>query len=120
MMCRSILLLISLSFTGYLFAQTDTAEKWDIIRCVDYALKNNISIRQTDLQSRFSALTYTQSKAERLPSLNFSGSMGYRFGRSENPTTGVLEDNNFFNTGMQLQSQVNLFNWFSQKKHDRG
>src|SRR5687767_14672371 len=91
------------------------AEKWDIMRCVEYALQNNISVKQTDLLSRFSALTYQQNKAGQLPTLNFNGSIGYRLGRSENPTTGVLEDNNFLNSGMQLQSQVTLFNWFAIK-----
>ena len=90
-------------------------EKWDIIRCVDHAIKNNISVRQADLQSRFSALTFQQSKASQLPTLNFSSSVGYRLGRSENPTTGVLEDNNLFNVGMQLQTGVTIFNWFSRK-----
>ncbi|MFM2137942.1 MAG: hypothetical protein RJA57_249 [Bacteroidota bacterium] len=88
-------------------------EKWSIIRCVDHALKNNISVRQSDLQTRFSALTYTQSKSSQLPSLTYGLSSGYRLGRSENPTTGVLEDNNFLSVGMQLQSGVTLFNWFS-------
>lgn len=82
---------------------------------MEYALENNISVKQTDLLARFSELSFIQSKAARFPSLNFQGSVGYRFGRSENPTTGVLEDNNFLNAGMQLQSQVTLFNWFSQK-----
>src|SRR5687767_12742188 len=91
------------------------AEKWDIMRCVEYALQNNISVKQTDLLSRFSALTYQQNKAGQLPTLNFNGSIGYRLGRSENPTTGVLEDNNFLNSGMQMQSQVTLFNWFAIK-----
>lgn len=88
-------------------------EKWDLRRCVEYALTNNISVKQSDLQARFGELNLKQDKAAQIPSLNFSGSVGYRLGRSENPTTGVLEDNNFFNTGMQLQSQVTLFNWFS-------
>lgn len=91
-------------------------EKWDIVRCVEYALKNNISIRQADLDSRLGELDLKQNKAGQIPSLNFSGSVGYRLGRSENPTTGVLEDNNFLNTGMQLQSQVTLFNWFYQRR----
>src|SRR5688572_22180928 len=108
---RSLYLLI----TVFAFQSGITQEKWDLRKCVEYALANNISIKQTDLQSRFSELNLQQSKAGQLPSLNFNGSIGYRFGRSENPTTGVLEDNNFLNSGMQLQSQVNLFNWFSQK-----
>lgn len=98
-----------------IFTIASAQEKWNIVRCVDHALKNNISVRQTDLQSRFSELTYKQNKAGQLPTLNLNSSTGYRFGRSENPTTGVLDDANFFNIGMQLQSGVTLFNWFSRK-----
>ena len=78
-------------------------------------MKHNISVRQADLQTRFSALSLTQNKASQLPTLNYSASTGYRLGRSENPTTGVLEDNNFFNLSMQLQTGVTIFNWFSKK-----
>jgi len=106
---------IKLAFFLTLFHTAQGQEKWDLIRCVDHALKNNISVRQTDLQSRFSELTYQQSKASQLPTLNLNSSAGYRLGRSENPTTGVLEDNNFFNAGMQLQTGVTIFNWFSIK-----
>jgi len=117
-MIRVIKLLLLLHFVTAASGQPvpgNPADKWNIVRCVDYALKNNISVRQTDLQSRFSELSYKQDKASQLPTLNFSSSTGYRLGRSENPTTGVLEDNNFFNLGMQLQSGVTIFNWFSKK-----
>jgi len=108
---KRILLLIAICTGQLLQAQ----EKWDILRCVNHAQKNNISVRQADLQARLAKLSFDQSKAGQLPTLNFSGSTGYRLGRSENPTTGVLEDNNFFNIGMQVQSGVTLFNWFSKK-----
>ena len=93
----------------------DVNEKWDLRRSVEYALANNISVRQADLQARFSALSFKQNKASQFPSLNFQGGADYRLGRSENSTTGVFEDNNFINMGMQLQSQVTLFNWFTLK-----
>jgi len=96
-------------------ASAQPASKWNIVRCVDHAMKHNISVRQADLQTRFSALSLTQNKASQLPTLNYSASTGYRLGRSENPTTGVLEDNNFFNLSMQLQTGVTIFNWFSKK-----
>lgn len=106
---------LQLALALLLFSAANGQDKWDLRQCVDHAVKNNISVRQTDLQSRFSALTYTQSRSAQLPSFNYSGSVGYRLGRSENPTTGVLEDNNFLNIGMQLQSGVTVFNWFSRK-----
>lgn len=106
---------MKLALALLLFQAAGGQEKWDLRQCVDHAVKNNISVRQTDLQSRFSALTYQQSKSSQLPTLNYSGSVGYRLGRSENPTTGVLEDNNFLNFGMQLQTGVTVFNWFARK-----
>lgn len=106
---------IGLAILLLTFGTARGQEKWDIVRCVDHAIKNNISVRRADLQTRFSALTYQQSRSSLLPTLNFSSSVGYRLGRSENPTTGVLEDNTLFNLGMQLQAGVTIFNWFSKK-----
>lgn len=120
MTLRCIKLAVALFLTVNVFSQVNTgnpAEQWDLAKCVDFALKNNISVRQTDLQSRLSALTYQQNKASQLPTLNLSSSVGYRLGRSENPTTGVLEDNNFLNMGVQLQTGVTIFNWFSIKNN---
>jgi outer membrane protein len=90
-------------------------EKWNLLKCVQYAYENNISIKQADLQTRFSDITYKQSKSSQYPSLNFQNSTGYRFGRSENPATGVLEDNNFLSSSFSLQSGVTLFNWFVKR-----
>ncbi|MBD0333620.1 MAG: TolC family protein [Chitinophagaceae bacterium] len=90
-------------------------EKWDLKRCVDYALANNISVKQADLQTRFSALQLEQNKLSQYPNLSFQGNLGYRFGLSENPTTGIFESRNFLNAGMNLVSRLTLFNWFSKK-----
>ena len=94
---------------------TKAQDKWDLRKCVEYAITNNISVKQTDLQTRFSALTYQQSKMAQYPTLNFQGSTGLRLGRSENPATGILQDNNFLNAGLSLQSGATLFNWFVKK-----
>ena len=110
-MIKYIRLFLCLLPASGLFAQ----EKWDLRKCVEYALQNNISVKQADLQSRFSALNLKQSKASTLPSFNFGSSAGNSFGLSNNPATGILENSSFFNVGSQLQSQVTLFNWFSKK-----
>ena len=90
-------------------------DKWSLRQCVEYAIQNNISIRQADLQSRFSALQLNQNKLEQYPTLGLQGNTGYRFGRTENPTTGTLEDNNFLSTGFNLTTGVTLFNWYAVK-----
>ncbi len=98
-----------------LFQSVAAQEKWDLRKCVDYALANNISVKGQDITARIAELTYKQSNADRIPSLNFGGNAGFRFGLAENPTTGVFENNNIFSSGVGLQSQVTLFNWFTQK-----
>lgn len=103
--------LIAILFVTYASAQ----EKWNLVKCVQYAIENNISVRQSDLQSRFSELTYNQGKQAQWPSLNFSNNYSFRLGRAENPSTGILEDNNIFNISLGLSSQVDIFNWFSKR-----
>ena len=60
-------------------------EKWDLQQCVLYALNNNISVKQADVQSRLTALQVKLNEAGQIPNVGFSTSAGYNFGRSINP-----------------------------------
>src|SRR4029079_12337263 len=111
-MNRKIFCLLIFVISGiFAFAQ----DKWSLERCVTYAIANNISGKQADVQARITALTVKLNQAGLYPNLNFSSSAGYNFGRSINPATNQFgTDRTFFNN-FQLQSGVNLFNWFSQR-----
>lgn len=110
-MKRPVICLWFLSVSFFIQAQ----EKWDLRKCVDYAIANNISVKQADLQSRFSKLALTQGRLSQYPNLDFQTNTGFRFGRSDNPTTGILENKNFLSASFNLSSSVTLFNWFSKK-----
>lgn len=104
------------SLIAILFVTAAPAQdKWDLRRCVEYAINNNISVRQADLQTRFSELTFQQGKQTQWPSFSFSNSYSFRLGRAENPSTGILENNNIFNINFGMNSQVSIFNWFSKQ-----
>jgi outer membrane protein len=90
-------------------------DKWDLRRCVEYALANNISVKQADVQARLEELTLKQSKMAQLPTLNFSGNGGYSSGRNQDPTSFGLITEGYFSNSFNLQSGVDLFNWFSQR-----
>lgn len=90
-------------------------EKWDLLRCVNYAMDNNITVRQTDLQSKTAALQLKQSRLGQIPSLNFSGGPGYNSGRNQDPTTFSLITQSYLSANMQLQSSAEIFNWFSKR-----
>ncbi len=86
---------------------------WDLQRCVEYALSNNISIKQTDIQARMAEVNFKQSQQSRIPTLGLNGNMGYSSGRNQDPTTFDLITQGFWTSGYTLQSSVSLFNWFS-------
>lgn len=90
-------------------------EKWDLKKCVQYAMDNNISIKQTAIQADLAGITYKQSKLSQIPTAGFSNNDGYRFGKSQNPSTGILENQNYFSIGLNFQSSVEIFNWYSKK-----
>jgi outer membrane protein len=90
-------------------------DKWDLRRCVEYAIANNISVKQADIQARVSALSVRLHQAGMYPNLNFSSSAGYNFGRSINPATNQFQNDQVIFNNYQLQSNVTLFNWFSQR-----
>lgn len=106
--CLSIIFLLAANFCR-------SQDKWDLQRCVSYALANNISVKQADIQARIASLQVKLNEAGRIPSANLSANGGYNFGRSINPATNAFENRRIFFSGFSLQSSVNLFNWFSQR-----
>ncbi|CAN5775964.1 TolC family protein [soil metagenome] len=110
---RKFLLTITI---GWLFTVNGFGqEKWDLRRCVDYALANNISVQQSKVQERLSELVYLQSKDGRWPTANIQGSGGEQFGRSVDPTTNLFTTQAISFVNLGLQSGVTLFNFFSIK-----
>jgi outer membrane protein len=80
---------------------------------VDYALANNISIKQADIQARIAKLTLGQSKLSQIPTLGFGTGLGINSGRSQNPTNYTLQTNTYLYNNFGLQTSVTLFNGFN-------
>lgn len=107
------LLMAFMAVPVLIFAQQN--DTWDLLRCVQYALDNNISVKQSDVQARMDALTLKQSKASQVPTLNFNTQGGYNFGRSVDPTTNQFTTNRVLFQSYSLQTGVTLFNFFRLK-----
>lgn len=90
-------------------------QKWNLLKCVEYAMANNITIKQTELQTKNAELVLRQSSMSQYPSLNFNGGPGFNSGRNQDPTSFSLITQSFVSASMQLQSSATIFNWFSQK-----
>jgi len=95
-------------------------DKWDLKRSVEYALENNISVKQQDIQARLAALVHYQSQFGRYPSANVGTSFGLNTGRSIDRTTNQFTTESIFYTGINFQTGVDLFNFFSKKNTIEG
>lgn len=101
-----------------LFANTvavKAQDTWTLQRSVDYALTNNIQIRQQDVQKRLAALTLQQSRLAQIPSLGAGLSAGYGSGRNIDPYTNAIITQSYFTTSAGINANSNLFNWFAQR-----
>ncbi len=101
---------------GQNMAARKTAE-WSLQQCVDYAIKNNISIKQADVQARLAALQLQQAKLYQYPSVAFSTNIGPQFGRSIDPTTNAFSNTELLSQNYSLQGGVQLYNW-GRLKHN--
>ena len=111
MINRFLLLFLFLIPVTFSYSQ----EKWDLKKCVDYALENNISVKQADLQVRFAELDLHQNKMSQYPGVNFNSNLSYSAGRNQDPTSFSLITTGYVNNNYSLQTSVDLFNWFTKK-----
>ena len=72
---------------------------WTLQKCIDYALKNNIQIKQNILNVKLSEATLLQKKTDLFPALNGTISNSYNNGKRVDPFT------NSFIAGDWIQSQ---------------
>lgn len=88
-------------------------DKWDLRRCVDYAVANNISVKQADVQARLAKLTLEQSQWNQVPTLGLGTQLGLKSGNTQNPNTYALSTQTYTLNNYQAQSSVTAFNFFS-------
>lgn len=90
-------------------------DTWTLQRSVDYALANNISIKQQDVQRRYSALSLKQSQLAQIPTLGAGVQGTYGSGRNIDPYTNAIITQSYFNVGAGLNANVDIFNWFYRR-----
>lgn len=104
----------------FMCIRADAQDSWNLKRSVEYALANNISVKQADVQARIAALNLRQSKLLQIPTASASASSGINAGRSIDPTTNLFTNTQLFSTGFSLQSGMTIFNFFSLKHNIAG
>ncbi|MES2591345.1 MAG: TolC family protein [Bacteroidota bacterium] len=80
--------------------------------CIDYALKNNIQIKQSELNTELSQVNLDQSKANLLPSLNANASHSYNYGRTIDRFTNQFATQQVLSQNLSLSSDITVFSGF--------
>ncbi len=106
------LLLLFLIFTVKAKAQ-DTKE-WSLEECINYALDNNISVKQQDLNINYQEELLLQSKLGILPNFNGYVSHGYNWGQRIDPFTNEFATDRVRSNNLYLQGDLNLFSGLQQ------
>ena len=90
---------ITLAIAALFAAGTaNAAESWTLQRCIDYAIENNIQIRQSDIAAQNRDIDLNSARSNRLPGVSAGASQGWSFGRS------ITADNTYANTNTSSTS----------------
>lgn len=87
---------------------------WTLPQCIDYALENNLSIKQNDISVEQKEISLNTAENSRLPGVSGSAGQNFSFGR------GLTADNtyantNTTNTSFSVGADVPVFNGFRLK-----
>ncbi len=96
------------------FTSAQGQTTWSLQKCIDYALQNNIQIKQQALNSEYYNNQLNQAKSNRLPNLNAGFQNNMSFGRTIGPDNTYLDINSNSTSG-SLSTNVTIWNGFTLK-----
>ena len=84
-------------------------KKWTLKECVDYAIENNISIKQAEIDLDQSELNKKDAFGDFLPNLNARASQSWNNGLAQNPVTFDAVTSTTQNTSGGISSSIDLY-----------
>ena len=111
---KRIYSLITAAFLLAFLTSASAQGTWSLQKCIDYALENNIQIKQQDLNSKYYNNQLDQAKYNRLPNLNAGFQNNMNFGRTLGSDNTYLDINSNSTSG-SLSTNVTVWNGFTLK-----
>ena len=90
-------------------SNAETSKLWTLEDCLQYALENNITIKDAALNYDQAAVEYSKAKSSRLPNLYGTASETFSNGNSIDPITSDYVTDQIYSTNVSLNSSVTLF-----------
>jgi len=94
-----------------MFSQdTNTSiKKWTLRECVDYAITNNLTIKQSEYDISLSEIDRKDAIGNFLPSINLNGSHAWNGGLTTDVTTGLLRNQTTQTTSGGLSTGILIY-----------
>jgi outer membrane protein len=103
---KKIIIIALLLLGGMAEAQN---KKWTLRECVEYALENNISVKQSELDLKLTDIEKMTAIGGFLPTISAGGRVSKNTGLSFDPTTGNSSTTTFLSASGNLNVGYNLF-----------
>lgn len=100
-----VLFLVSL-IAGQSFGQV---KKWTLRECVEYALKNNISVREAELDLKLTEITKSDALGSFLPTGNVNATHSWNIGLNVNPVTNTSQNVTSQYTNAGIGTQIDIY-----------
>ncbi|MEZ4793547.1 MAG: TolC family protein [Gelidibacter sp.] len=85
-------------------------KKWTLKECVEHALQNNISVKQSELDVELTDIEKLTAIGNFIPDINFSAGVSENTGLSFNPVTNNAQTTTFLSTSGRMSVGYTLFN----------
>ena len=85
------------------------AKKWTLIECVQYALDNNISVKQSELDLATTDIDKLTAMGNFLPTFNLGSNVSENTGLSFNPVTNNAQTTTFLSVTGNVNIGYTLF-----------
>jgi outer membrane protein len=105
-MKRFFLTAVFLSFSVIVTAQK---REWTLQECIQHALENNISIKQSELDVDLADIQISDAVGNFLPRINASASNSWNTGLTQNVTTGILQTQTTRNFSAGVTAGMTIF-----------
>lgn len=101
---------ISIAFVFLIgLASQAQTKAWTLEECVRYAVKNNISIKNTELDTLSASIDKRGAFGNFLPSANLNASHSWNIGLNQDITTGLLRNQTTQQTGIGANVGVDIY-----------
>jgi outer membrane protein len=108
---KQLVSLIAAALMLVIFTSAQGQETWSLQKCIDYAIQNNIQIKQQVLNTEYYNNQHQQAKYNRLPNLNAGLQNNMNYGRNPG-ANNTYEDVSSNATSGNLTTNITLWNGF--------